>query len=40
MSLGGGSIEEFIEERARLVRSLADRADPFIKVRLRASREI
>jgi hypothetical protein len=34
MSLGGGSIEEFIEERARLVRSLADKADPFIKVRL------
>ena len=27
-------MEEFIEERAKLVRSLADRADPFIKVRL------
>jgi hypothetical protein len=26
--------EEFIAERARLVRSLADKADPFIKVRL------
>jgi hypothetical protein len=27
-------MEEFIEERAKLVRSLADKADPFIKVRL------
>ena len=27
-------MEEFIEERAKLVRSLADRADPFIKARL------
>jgi hypothetical protein len=27
-------VEEFIEERAKLIRSLADRADPFIKVRL------
>jgi len=26
-------MEEFIEERAKLVRSLADKADPFIKVR-------
>jgi hypothetical protein len=27
-------VEEFIEERAKLVRSLADKADPFIKIRL------
>ena len=27
-------MEEFIEERAKLVRSLADKADPFIKIRL------
>ena len=30
----GYCMEEFIEERAKLVRSLADKADPFIKVRL------
>ena len=27
-------MNEFIEERARLVRMLADKADPFTKVRL------
>jgi hypothetical protein len=27
-------MKEFIEERARLVRMLADKADPFTKVRL------
>jgi hypothetical protein len=27
-------MEEFIEERAKLVRSLAEKADPFIKNRL------
>ena len=27
-------MEEFFEERAKLVRSLADKADPFIKIRL------
>jgi hypothetical protein len=27
-------MKEFIEERARLVRLLADKADPFTKVRL------
>lgn len=27
-------MREFIEERARLVRWLADRADPFTKIRL------
>ena len=27
-------MEEFIEERAKLVRSLADKADAFIKIRL------
>jgi hypothetical protein len=27
-------MSEFFEERARLVRSLADKADPFTKVRL------
>jgi hypothetical protein len=30
----GICMEEFIKERAKLVRSLAERADPFIKVRL------
>ena len=34
VDLLGVRMEEFIEERAKLVRSLADRADPFIKVRL------
>jgi hypothetical protein len=27
-------MEEFIEERVKLIRSLADKADPFIKPRL------
>jgi hypothetical protein len=34
LSLRGCTINEFIEERARLVRLLADKADPFTKVRL------
>ena len=33
-SCEGSRVEEFIEERAKLVRLLADKADPFIKVRL------
>jgi hypothetical protein len=27
-------MQEFIEERAKLIRSLAERADPFTKIRL------
>jgi hypothetical protein len=27
-------MEEFVEERVKLIRSLADKADPFIKPRL------
>jgi hypothetical protein len=27
-------MEDFVEERAKLVRSLADKADPFIKISL------
>ena len=32
-------MKDFIEERAKLVRSLADKADPFIKRRLLALAE-
>ena len=32
-------MKDFIEERAKLVRSLADNADPFIKCRLLALAE-
>jgi hypothetical protein len=32
----GGGVTKFIEERIKLVRSLAEKADPFIKPRLLA----
>jgi hypothetical protein len=39
VSRGVGGVTKFIEERIKLVRSLAEKADPFIKPRLLALAE-